>query len=159
MIRHGYPVPGIHWLFWNRPRQTPVAPFHSSSASQLIETTSSERSRQDDFRPTNLVNQLVRHELFAIDVNRDREEEEHHPHKDGHVGVRLGVREPVQVLDREDDGQDAEPNDPDDEPADCEGPHRAAPRRIAPDQLGHGRPFRMCSRWPFWWRLEDLMTK
>src|SRR5256712_1983296 len=154
MMRHGKPVPGTHWLFWYRPRQTPVAPFQSrsksdtltavpafvfhqrsavgsvggnfvywivsrispvnwsgggrswpvtspprppsaptppaampnrtqsrrvmpfsfSSSSQLIETTSSERSRQADFRPTNLVNQLVRHELFALDVDRDREE-------------------------------------------------------------------------------------
>src|SRR5947209_20011626 len=36
MIRHGYPVPGIHWLFWNRPLQTPVAPFHSLSKSLAL---------------------------------------------------------------------------------------------------------------------------
>src|SRR2546430_14134193 len=61
----------------NRTQSRRVMPFSFSSSSQLIETTSSERSRQADFRPTNLVNQLVRHELFAIDADLDREEEEH----------------------------------------------------------------------------------
>src|SRR5438309_6152824 len=104
----------------NRTQPRRVMPFSFSSSSQLIETTSSERSRQDDFRPANLVNQLVRHELFAIDVDRDREEEEHHPHEDGHVGVRLGVREAVPVWYREDDCRAAEPDDLDDEHADVQ---------------------------------------
>src|SRR5467141_4652833 len=42
-----------------------VMPLSFSSFSQLIEASSSERSRQDDFRPSNLMYQLVRHELFA----------------------------------------------------------------------------------------------
>src|SRR5207249_10451272 len=58
-----------------------VKPFSLSSFSQLIEASSSERSRQDDFRPSNLVYQLVRHELFAIDVDREGEQEEDHAHE------------------------------------------------------------------------------
>src|SRR2546425_8803367 len=36
MMRHGKPVPGTHWLFWYRPRQTPVAPFQSRSKSDTL---------------------------------------------------------------------------------------------------------------------------
>src|SRR2546428_11644302 len=36
MRRHGKPVPGTHWLFWYRPRQTPVAPFQSRSKSDTL---------------------------------------------------------------------------------------------------------------------------
>src|SRR2546426_2382655 len=36
IIMHGKPVPGIHWLFWYRPRQTPVAPFQSFSKSETL---------------------------------------------------------------------------------------------------------------------------
>src|SRR6266581_190005 len=36
MMRHGKPVPGTHWLFWYRPRQTPVAPFQSRSKSETL---------------------------------------------------------------------------------------------------------------------------
>src|SRR6058998_1635677 len=154
MIKHGNPVPGTQALSWNRPRHTPVAPFHSlsksvtltgvpafvfhhksamgsvggnfvywivsrisplnlsgggriwpidrppsprtaptapaamptrthsrrvmpfslSSFSQLIEASSAERPRQDDFGPSNLMYHLVRHELSAIDVDRGREQ-------------------------------------------------------------------------------------
>src|SRR5438094_8351342 len=188
MMRHGKPVPGTHWLFWYRPRQTPVAPFQSrsksetltavpafvfhhrsavgsvggnfvywivsrisplnlsgggriwpmvrpprprtaptapavtptltqsrrvqpfslSSFSQLIEASSSERSRQDDFRPSNLVYQLVRHELFAIDFDREGEQEEDHPHEQPHVRCGLGVRNRGDDLQPEHDGQAAD---------------------------------------------------
>src|SRR5437899_10521217 len=86
-----------------------VMPFSLSSFSHLFEASSSERSRQDDFLPSNLMYQLVRHELFAIDVDRKREQEEDHPHEQRHVRVSLAVRDPGQVLQRDDDGQDAEP--------------------------------------------------
>src|SRR2546428_8254450 len=36
MMRHGKPVPGTHWLFWYRPRQTPVATFQSRSKSDTL---------------------------------------------------------------------------------------------------------------------------
>src|SRR2546426_754253 len=36
MMRQGKPVPGTHWLFWYRPRQTPVAPFQSRSKSETL---------------------------------------------------------------------------------------------------------------------------
>src|SRR2546422_10021145 len=86
-----------------------VMPLSFSSFSQLIEASSSERSRQDDFRPSNLMYQLVRHELFAIDVDREREQEEEHPHEQRHVQVRLAVRKPAPVLQREYYGSGAEP--------------------------------------------------
>src|SRR6058998_1755707 len=75
-----------------------VMPFSRSSFSQLIEASSSERPRQDDFRPSNLVYHLVRHELSAIDVNRGREQEEDHPHEQCHVRVGLGVRNARKTL-------------------------------------------------------------
>src|SRR3989442_5823391 len=36
IIKHAKPVPGTHWLFWYRPRQTPVAPFQSFSKSETL---------------------------------------------------------------------------------------------------------------------------
>src|SRR5207249_12286398 len=127
-----------------------VQPLSLSSFSQLIEASSSEWSRQDDFRPSNLMYQLVRHELFAIDVDREGEQEEDHPHEQRHVRVGLGVRNPGQVLQRDDDGQDAEPQDPDDEPADRERRHRTPLWGVRPNQIRHGRPFLTCS----WWSLK-----
>src|SRR5207245_10446479 len=107
-----------------------VQPFSLSSFSQLIEASSSERSRQDDFRPSNLMYQLVRHELFAIDVECGGEQEKDHPHEQRHVRVGLGVRNPGQVLQGDGDGQDAETKDPDDETANCERRHRSTPRAV-----------------------------
>src|SRR2546428_10791137 len=167
IIMHGKPVPGIHWLFWYRPRQTPVAPFQSFSKSETLtgvpafvfhhksavgsvggnfvywivsrispenlsgggriwpmvrpprprtaptapavtptfaqsrrdpplflssffpphQGPSSQRALSGDFRPSNLMYQLVRHELFAIDVECGGEQEKDHPHEQRHVRV------------------------------------------------------------------------
>src|SRR2546426_12335939 len=51
---------------WTHSRR--VMPFSFSSFSQLTVYTSAERPRGYDLGASDLVNQLVRHELFAIDV-------------------------------------------------------------------------------------------
>src|SRR5438309_7145972 len=87
--------------------------FSSSSFSQLTACTSAERPVEDDLRASNLMNQFVRHELFAIDVECDRQEEKHHPHEDRHVRVRRGVFDTLEDLHRDDHREDAEPHDAD----------------------------------------------
>src|SRR5438552_2460194 len=72
---------------WTHSRR--VIPRSRSSFSQLIVGPSSERPTQNDLRTSNLVNQLVRHELSPIDVEGNREEEEHHPQEDAQVGIGL----------------------------------------------------------------------
>src|SRR2546430_3594957 len=105
------------------------------------------------------MNQLVRHELFAIDVQRDGQEEEDHAEEDRHVGVRLAVLESGQDLQRNDDREDAEPYDADNEACEGEGGHRTSARGVGPDDLGHGSPLRTCSRCSGWCRLADVITK
>src|SRR3989475_10590707 len=121
--------------------------------------TSTERPRRDDLGASDLMNQLVRHELFAIDVQRDGQEEEDHAEEDRHVGVRLAVLESGQDLQRNDDREDAEPYDADNEACEGEGGHRTSARGVGPDDLGHGSPLRTCSRWSVWCRLDDLIKK
>src|SRR5207244_11128389 len=55
-----------------------VMPFSLSSFSQLIEASSSERPRQDDFRPSHLMYPPVRHDLSAVAVTLGREPEARH---------------------------------------------------------------------------------
>src|SRR3990172_349622 len=108
---------------------------------------SAERPRWNNLGPSELVNELVRHELSAINVRRDGREDEDHAEEERHVRVREAVGDAGGHLEREEDRERGEPENTHDDAADREGGHRAPVRRVRPDDLRHGSPFRMWSRW------------